>query len=61
MGIRNPGKRHDSSSIEKRTEKNSGTQILRPPTRPSIHPFQSRTPGPTFSRWSGSFRIGNVR
>jgi hypothetical protein len=60
MGIRNPGKRHDSSSIEKRTEKNSGTHTLRPPTRPHIHQVQCRTPGPAFSRWSGSYRIGNV-
>ena len=61
MGIRNPERRYDSSSIEKRTEKNSGTQILRPPTRLRIHPFQCRTYCLALSRWSGSFPNGNVR
>ena len=61
MGNRDSGRVHNSSSIEKRTEKNSRTQTLTATARPRIHPFQGRSPGPVFYDWSGSLPNANVR
>lgn len=61
MANRDSVKDHNSSSIEKRTEKNSHTQRLTATARPHIHPFQGRSPGPVFYDWSGSLPNANVR
>ena len=61
MGNRDLVRAHNSSFIEKRTEKNSRTQTLTATARPRIHPFQGRSPGPVFYDWSGFLPNANVR